>query len=74
MRHNTTVRIVVKGESVFENLIQEKIVELRILGQATISPSWREHVVAGVERDLDVSSITEALPIPDPFSHQALSL
>jgi hypothetical protein len=52
-------------------------VELRILGQATISPSWREHVVAGVERDLDVSSIMEAFfspPIPDPFSHQALSL
>lgn len=45
-------------------------------GHDQVSPSWRVHVVAGVEMDLDASSsITEAvfsLPISDPFFHQAL--
>jgi hypothetical protein len=61
---------------VFENLIQANCGTKNLRsGHDEVSPSWKVHVVAGVEMDLDASSITEAdfsFPISDPFFHQAL--
>jgi hypothetical protein len=63
---------------VFENLVQANrgTKNLRS-GHDHVNPSWRVRVVAGVEMDWDLSSITDAVfspPIPDPFFHQALLL
>ena len=59
----------------FENLIQANCGTKNLRsGHHQVSPSWRVHVVAGVEMDLDASPITEAaysLPISDSFFHRA---
>ena len=76
-RHSTTVRIVTKGESVFENLIQENRGTKNLRSGHDQILRGEYMWVARVEIDLDVSSTPEAvfsLPISNPFSHQALLL